>query len=107
MNEIQQMSLDAIYARYQAGDADDVWIDVRRPEEWAEGTIPGVKRIILDDLPDRLDELDKSKSYVLVCRSGARSNRACQLMADEGFTQLTNFAGGMLDWYAAGYELEN
>lgn len=106
MSDVQQMSLDAIYARYQAQNADDVWIDVRQPEEWAEGTIPGVTRIVLDDLPDQLETLDKSKSYVLVCRSGGRSNRAAQLMADEGFGRLTNFAGGMLDWYAAGYVLE-
>lgn len=103
MAEIQQLSLNDIYQRYtQRGE--EIWIDVRRPEEWAEGTIPGVQRIVLDDLPDHLEGLDKSKTYVLVCRSGGRSHRACQLMAEEGFNQLINFEGGMLAWYDAGYE---
>jgi len=106
MSVFQQLGLAEIYRLQQQADPEQVWIDVRRPDEWAEGTIPGVQRIVLDDLPDYLDDLDKSKTYVLVCRSGGRSGRACQLMADEGFAKLINFDGGMLAWYEAGYALE-
>ncbi len=106
MSEVKQARVEDIYQLYQQQPADYVWIDVRQPEEWDEGTIPGVERIMLGELPDRLDELDKSKTYVMVCRSGGRSNRAAEHMAEEGFDKLINFDGGMLSWYAAGYPTE-
>lgn len=103
---IQQADVDEIKDLYDQKPDDHVWIDVRRPDEWAEGTIPGIERIVLDDLPQKLDELDPSKTYVLVCRSGGRSGRACEAMQQAGFDNLINFNGGMLDWYDSGFELE-
>lgn len=94
-------TVDQIYARYEAGN--DVFIDVRQPEEWDEGVIPGAKKIMLAELPDHLDTLAKDASYVMVCRSGGRSGRASQMMASSGFSQVTNFDGGMLAWYDAGH----
>lgn len=106
MANIQQARVDEIHQMHEAQDPNQVWIDVRRPDEWAEGTIPGISRIVLDELPDHLGDLDKSKTYVMVCRSGGRSGRACELMADAGFDKLVNFNGGMLSWYEAGYPVE-
>lgn len=106
MTSIKQAKAPEVYALYQQQNPETVWIDVRQPEEWAEGIIPGAERISLADLNGKLGELDQAKTYVLVCRSGGRSGRASQLLADAGFTQLINFDGGMLAWYAAGYPLE-
>ena len=103
---IRQAGLQEIYALWREQPAEHVWIDVRQPEEWAEGTIPGVKRIQLGQLPQQLDTLDKSKTYVCVCRSGGRSGRACQALEQAGFGKLINFDGGMLAWYQAGYPTE-
>ena len=50
-------------------------IDVREDDEVAEGIIPGAKHITLGDIPTRISELSKDKEYVMVCRSGGRSNR--------------------------------
>lgn len=94
-------TIDTIYARYEAGK--DVFIDVRQPEEWEDGVIPGAKKIMLAELPEHLDALNKEASYVMVCRSGARSGRAAQMMASAGFSDLTNFDGGMLSWYDEGH----
>ncbi|PIQ23411.1 hypothetical protein COW36_15755 [bacterium (Candidatus Blackallbacteria) CG17_big_fil_post_rev_8_21_14_2_50_48_46] len=101
-----QMFLKDIYELYQEKKSDYEWIDVRRPDEWEIGTIPGVQRIVLDDLPDHFDKMDKSRTYIMICRSGGRSGRACHHMAENGFKNLINFEGGMLSWYAAGHELE-
>lgn len=101
-----QADIDTIKDLYDQQPENHVWIDVRRPDEWAEGTIPGVERIVLDDLPSALDNLDKSKTYVMVCRSGGRSGRACEAMSQAGFSSLINFDGGMLDWYDSGFDLE-
>lgn len=95
-----------IYARWQAKAPNEVWIDVREPEEWAEGTIPGVQRVSLGEVPAQLAHWDKSKSYVMICRSGNRSGKAAQALDNAGFTDVTNFKGGMLAWYEQQYPLE-
>ena len=103
---IQQETLAPIYARYQQQNPNEVWIDVRQPEEWAEGVIPGVKKVMLADLEKTLPTLTPDTTYVLVCRSGNRSNQAAALMQQHNFSSLVNFAGGMLSWYKAKYPLE-
>lgn len=70
-------------------------IDVREDEEVAEGMIPGASHIPLGQIPERLGELDKSKEYIIVCRSGGRSGRACEFLAQQGY-DVTNLEGGML-----------
>lgn len=72
-------------------------IDVREVEEVREGKIPGAVNIPLGLLEFRMNELDQSKEYILVCRSGARSGRATQLLASHGYNVI-NMSGGMLAW---------
>ncbi|MCM3455638.1 rhodanese-like domain-containing protein [Heyndrickxia oleronia] len=72
-------------------------IDVREVDEVKEGKIPGVINIPLGLLEARIHELDKSKEYIMVCRSGGRSGRATQFLESWGF-QVINMSGGMLDW---------
>jgi rhodanese-related sulfurtransferase len=75
-------------------------IDVREADEVAAGMIPGSKHIVLGDVPVRMDELDRSKSSILICRSGGRSGRAAEFLGDEGY-DVTNMVGGMLEWEGA------
>ncbi|MFE8697858.1 rhodanese-like domain-containing protein [Cytobacillus sp. FJAT-53684] len=72
-------------------------IDVRETDEVAEGKIPGAINIPLGLIEFRKQELDKSKEYIMVCRSGGRSSRAAQLLESHGF-QVINMTGGMLSW---------
>ncbi|PIC86370.1 rhodanese [Sporosarcina sp. P20a] len=72
-------------------------IDVREDDEVAEGMIPGAQHIALGNLPIEMHDLNAETPYILVCRSGGRSGRAQELMADEGF-DVTNMVGGMLAW---------
>jgi rhodanese-related sulfurtransferase len=72
-------------------------IDVREVDEVDTGKIPEAIHIPLGLLEFRMHELDKSKEYVMVCRSGARSGRACQFLESHGF-KVTNMTGGMLAW---------
>lgn len=69
-------------------------IDVREDYEVEEGMIPGAVHIPLGEIADRADELDKAKSYILVCRAGRRSENACQILEEKGF-DVTNLEGGM------------
>lgn len=72
-------------------------IDVREADEVAAGKIPGSINIPLSLLEFRIHELDKSKEYIIVCRSGARSSRAVQFLEYQGFKAINMF-GGMMTW---------
>nr|WP_211342369.1 rhodanese-like domain-containing protein [Aquisalibacillus elongatus] len=72
-------------------------IDVREDDEVAQGKIPGAKHIPLGELQDRLDEINKDKEHVMVCRSGGRSGKATDYLASKGYN-VKNMPGGMLEW---------
>lgn len=72
-------------------------IDVREIEEAADGMIPNATNIPLGLIEDKLDKLDKSKEYIIVCRLGNRSVRAAQILETNGYT-VRNMTGGMLDY---------
>ena len=55
-------------------------VDVRESDEVAQGMIPGAIHIPLGEVPERMDELDKAKSYIIICRSGGRSGRASEFL---------------------------
>jgi rhodanese-related sulfurtransferase len=78
-------------------------LDVRQPEEWNELHVPDSTLVPLDQLASRINELPKDKEIVIVCRSGNRSAQARDLLLGEGFTQVTNMAGGLTQWKAGGY----
>ncbi len=73
-------------------------VDVRTAEEYAEGHIPDAVNIPLQDIESRLDELDASQAYLLVCRSGSRSAQAQSLLEQQGYTLTYNMLGGMTEW---------
>ncbi|MCM3112586.1 rhodanese-like domain-containing protein [Lederbergia lenta] len=72
-------------------------IDVREVDEVATGKIPNVVNIPLGLIEFRMHELDKSKEFIVVCRSGGRSGRATQYLESHGY-KVINMQGGMLAW---------
>jgi rhodanese-related sulfurtransferase len=81
-------------------DADTQLVDVRQPEEVASGSLTGAVNIPLDQLPDRIGELDPNRRTVLLCRSGNRSGQAADLLVAAGFDEVINLEGGMLAYEA-------
>lgn len=77
-------------------------MDVRTPKEVSEGYIPFAKHFIdinNDPFEERIKELDKSKDYIVYCRSGARSAKACRIMEENGFKgKLYNLGMGITGW---------
>jgi len=73
--------------------------DVREPNEYADDNI-GATLIPLGELSYRMDELDglEEEEVIVHCRSGARSARAQQLLEENGFTNVRNLIGGMLEY---------
>ncbi|TVY01038.1 rhodanese-like domain-containing protein [Paenibacillus cremeus] len=72
-------------------------LDVREPDEWESGHIPGAKHIPLGQINRALNELDPKKETIVVCRSGNRSGRACEYLYGLGYN-VVNMLGGMLEW---------
>lgn len=77
-----------------------VLLDVRTDEEFHQGHIPYAKHIPVDQLELRLNELNemKDRKILCICRSGYRSSLAAEFLFDQGFLQLFNLAGGLLEW---------
>ncbi len=76
-------------------------LDVRYPNEWEAGRIEGALHIPVDDLAERVEEVDRDRPVVTVCRSGDRSQRAAQWLRGEGI-DAENLDGGMQGWAEAG-----
>lgn len=80
---------------------DAVVLDVREDYEWAAGHAEGALHIPLDELPDRLGELDPDTDVAVICRTGGRSARATQWLEANGYSAV-NVTGGMGAWLEAG-----
>ncbi len=83
---------------------DFVILDVRTAEEVAEGYIENAINIdyYSDTFRDELDNLDKNQTYLIYCRSGTRSGKALNIVAELGFQEAYNMLGGMIEWNAEG-----
>ena len=83
-------------------------IDVRTKEELDEIKIEGVINIDFysDEFKNYLLKLDKYKTYYLICRSGRRSGIATSFMRDNGFKDVYNIKGGMIEWQNSKLSLE-
>jgi rhodanese-related sulfurtransferase len=75
-------------------------LDVREQSEWDQFHIPGATLIPLGDLPNRLNEVPKDKTVVVVCRTGHRSAQGRDILLNAGFTQVTSMTGGVTEWQA-------
>lgn len=77
-----------------------VLLDVRTPEEYAEGHIEDALNIDFwgDDFEAQIQELDKATPVYVYCKSGGRSGQAMDLMAELGFSEVYNLDGGYKAW---------
>ncbi|MCS7459397.1 rhodanese-like domain-containing protein [Paenibacillus doosanensis] len=94
---MQTITPEQLKKRLEQGEKLDI-IDVREDEEVAQGIIPGAVHIPLMQIPDRLADIPKDRETILVCRSGNRSGRAYDFLTAQGFANLKNMSGGMLEW---------
>ena len=82
-------------------------LDVRTASEYQEGHLEDALLVSLHepDFPERIRSLDKSKTYLVYCRSGSRSRSAVNTMRKEGFTKAYNVRGGILGLAREGVRL--
>lgn len=89
---MKEITFNDFYQLYQK-DSLSV-LDVREVEEFEVLHLEGARNLPLSQLADTYDQLDKSQSYYVICKSGMRSARACQFLAGQGY-DVINVQGGM------------
>ncbi|HET6211855.1 MAG TPA: rhodanese-like domain-containing protein [Micromonosporaceae bacterium] len=80
-------------------------IDVREDDEWTAGHAPGAHHLPMMEIPARLADVPMDGDVVVVCRSGNRSGQVVAYLGGQGWDNVRNLDGGMLDWAAAGRPL--
>jgi len=78
---------------------DFLLLDVRQPEEYEDGHIPGAMFIPLGELEARQEELERDKKIITYCRSGHRSMAAAIALCGLGFKDVHHLEGGILNWH--------
>lgn len=93
---IRHLSPERVESLARSGQA--LIVDVREASEYRSGHLPRSKHISLGQLVHRLREVPRDKTVVVVCRSGSRSARAAELLAEAGYKNVYNLSGGMQNW---------
>jgi glyoxylase-like metal-dependent hydrolase (beta-lactamase superfamily II)/rhodanese-related sulfurtransferase len=99
---VKEVPIEVVEAR--APEA--VVLDVREPEEYAQGHIPGAVNLPQAELATRLNEVPKDRPVYVVCLAGMRSVRVSQFLAQMGYANAASVAGGTEAWREAGKPLD-
>jgi rhodanese-related sulfurtransferase len=95
---IDEISVDELQAALAAGAR---LVDVRETDEYVSGHVPGAVHVALGTVPDNVDAFRGDGTTYVVCKSGARSMRACEYLADQQIVAV-NVAGGTMAWKLSG-----
>jgi len=98
--------LDADQLRRAASDKNVQIVDVRGPDEWRRGHLPGAIHIPLAALPERIDELNTAAPIVLHCKGGSRAAIAASYLQAHEITNVSTLVEGYDDWVKRGFEVE-
>jgi rhodanese-related sulfurtransferase len=100
---VAEITVDELEVSMQDG---AVVLDVREVHEWIEVRVPGTTLIPLGELPTRIGDVPEASVVYVICRSGARSRRACEMLHARG-RDAVNVAGGTLAWVSGNRPTES
>ncbi len=101
---INEMDSTELASRLEAGE-DIKIVDIRSEAEVMHGVLPDAEHLPMHLIPLRVNELPKDKEVVLYCRSGARSYQATAYLMQQGFANVYNLRGGIINWVRSGLEV--
>jgi len=99
--EVDEVSLDVLEQRPE----DAVVVDVREPDEYAHGHVPGAVNIPQAELATRLDEIPRDRPLLTICQWGSRSLRSAQFLKQAGYQYVASVADGAGGWEEQGKPL--
>jgi len=97
-NKYPKIILNDELKQKDVNDSSFILLDVREEIEFIISHIPGAENIPLGNVKDHLGMFNKSQTYYIICRTGNRSDFACQLLAENGFLNVYNVLPGMSEW---------
>jgi len=95
---MQEITPRAAAELLQAKPADTLLLDVREPMELEIAAVQGALHIPMGEIPSRLDEIDKTRTIICLCRSGARSGQVADFLEQQGYSSVFNLVGGINAW---------
>jgi len=102
IDQVRPADLSAWIQSHASADGTAVVLDVREPVELRTASIKpdgfGLVTIPMNEIPQRLSELDPQRPVACLCHHGARSQRVAMFLASNGFDQVANIAGGIDAW---------
>ena len=101
------ISPQALLERQAKKDQSLFVLDVRTPQEYAAGHVPGAVNVPYDQVASHLAEIPKDKDVVLYCRSGRRTGLAAEVLEANGYTKLVHLQGDMEAWLKDGRPVES
>ena len=105
---MKTLSMQEMKPYYDQLKSNELILDVRTPEDFAQSHVPGAKLIPFDQVMNHAEELKGYAQIYVYCRSGGRSYNACMILSTLGLQNLTCIdEGGMPDWDDAGYPAES
>ena len=104
--EIEEISTIEAQERLDSTES-PLFVDVREPDEWAEGHVPGAIHLSRGLLESRIEGLipDKSRALAVYCSGGSRSAFAVKVLGEMGYTDVVSVAGGFVDWKRNGFDV--
>lgn len=99
--------VDAATFKNLIASGNGIVLDVRTPEEVAQGIIPDayVIDIYQSGFEEKIQSLPKDKEVYVYCASGVRSRQAAEILLNNGFPKVYNLSGGIVDWKKNGFEV--
>ena len=104
--KVTSISAVELHERRESGDA-PVVIDVRTPDEYASGHIPGAVNIPFDQVAQRIAEIDAPHGVALYCMVGPRARKGESALLAAGYEKIFHLEGGLAAWQAADLPVES
>jgi rhodanese-related sulfurtransferase len=104
-SELDPLEVDVATTVAALGDPNIQIVDCREQDEWDDAHAEGMTLLPLSVMGQRLNELDRDRPLIVVCRSGNRSLKAARQLAEIGFTDVKSMQGGLLAWAEQGQPL--
>ena len=95
---VSEVTIEELESALQSGAR---LIDVREPDEYEAGHVPGAVLVPLGTVPEALGRFDSEATTYVICKSGARSYRACEFLVGQGL-EAVNVEGGTMAWIISG-----
>jgi len=103
-NVVKEIDSNQLEARL-ASDNNLYLLDIRSDAEVMHGMLPNSTHLPMQMIPASLTEFPRDRDIVLYCRSGVRSFHACTFLMQQGFDNVINLKGGIIDWARSGYKI--